>query len=842
MSRLEKNNQAVRDRLVSRNYYNPNNIYDINNSTTVNVINNISRLVRPGNGFDFSNTVIGRIVGKQTPIAIIGNQALVNLYTEQVKSTIVRKNVPNINFNNLFTGKSIFQKNIDYSITKDNSNDTLQDKIFNTLKNNSGINSITNPISSNTTTEELISKYTGSGQLQNLSYLLSNNIYYNNFNLDNNILSIDNTSILETIKDNKLNKLQSFKNLNLVNYTDTFFQSYYDKKYNSKIYPISGDTINQQDINKILGKDSTTIEDLSKTLNEDIVSLNNTGNTFTWGMDKIPSDIPNSTGILGYTNALFNTLNIDNNAPFNKSVSSIVVNGKTYYNGIKYSDRSYSVSNQMDSISQTIRPYGNNRTNSTIKDNPIPKFIYTNTLTGGTTNTVMLSIENLAISNDTVTDLNENGPNGGRLMWFVPSIIDFNETVSPNFTPTNFLGRGEPVYTYANTERKLTFSFWIIVDHAQEFINITTFEEFQNKIYQKSRQQIDSAKTKILDENLSLKINQELLNEIEKYKNKNSDFTFSGLPIDLFYKNNSSSVDLINEPLNSNFESNLNKLFKFIEEYLSKDPFWTFDINIKSSINDKTDNIQNLYKSRSTSFKDHILGYIGTNFPNINDNIFINEEIQNVVNLYNNNDNILSEESTRKRKSSIVSVVPNLDNIEDFIDNATDEIKSINQEKDNINDKNTNNKGINKISLNDNTDINAKSSTFNKIQTKTIQNGIMTYNPEDLYRRLTFLHQCTRQGKSQITDGNSNSVFGRPPIIVFKLGDMYNTKAVITSIDFSFENEIPWDLNPEGFGVQKMGCKVNMQMNLIGGSSIDNPESEILNADSNRYYANSSFE
>jgi len=84
----------------------------------------------------------------------------------------------------------------------------------------------------------------------------------------------------------------------------------------------------------------------------------------------------------------------------------------------------------------------------------------------------MFSIENLSwrTSNTpgfTVSDLPvcERGPNGGRVMWFPPYGLTFNETVSANWQGTDFIGRPEPIYTYKNTSRTGTLTWKIVVDH-----------------------------------------------------------------------------------------------------------------------------------------------------------------------------------------------------------------------------------------------------------------------------------------------------------------------------------------------------------------------------------------
>ena len=84
----------------------------------------------------------------------------------------------------------------------------------------------------------------------------------------------------------------------------------------------------------------------------------------------------------------------------------------------------------------------------------------------------MFSIENLAwrtSSRDGFTydqlPPEEKGQNGGRVMWFPPYDIGFSENSNPSFTPTSFLGRPEPIYTYKETTRTGTLSWKIIVDH-----------------------------------------------------------------------------------------------------------------------------------------------------------------------------------------------------------------------------------------------------------------------------------------------------------------------------------------------------------------------------------------
>ena len=121
--------------------------------------------------------------------------------------------------------------------------------------------------------------------------------------------------------------------------------------------------------------------------------------------------------------------------------------------------------------------------------------------------------------------------------------------------------------------------------------------------------------------------------------------------------------------------------------------------------------------------------------------------------------------------------------------------------------------------------------------------------PEDFHRRLTFLQQCTRQGAAKrydIVDENTgelrarNSVFGKQPICIMRVGDFLHTKVVIESVTIDYA-DAPWDMNPEGFGMQPMMANITLQMKIIGGQSLQGPIDALQNAVTFNYYANSTF-
>lgn len=121
--------------------------------------------------------------------------------------------------------------------------------------------------------------------------------------------------------------------------------------------------------------------------------------------------------------------------------------------------------------------------------------------------------------------------------------------------------------------------------------------------------------------------------------------------------------------------------------------------------------------------------------------------------------------------------------------------------------------------------------------------------PEGFNARLTFLHQCTRQGDTTtVSDGKNgqsanNLAFGRPPFCVLRLGDFFNQLIVIESVNIEYldSSGVQWDLNNEGAGVQPMLANVSLQISFIGGADMAGPIRRLQNAMSFNYYANASL-
>lgn len=141
--------------------------------------------------------------------------------------------------------------------------------------------------------------------------------------------------------------------------------------------------------------------------------------------------------------------------------------------------------------------------------------------------------------------------------------------------------------------------------------------------------------------------------------------------------------------------------------------------------------------------------------------------------------------------------------------------------------------------------------TYQKIKEKIkyFDPAYHSISPEGFNSRLTFLQQCTRQGHTIERKTNDllntistagNMAFGRPPFCILRIGDFINTKILIRNLNIVYQNGngMQWDINPEGIGVQPMFAKVTMQIEIIGGQSLDAPITRLNNAVSFNYYAN----
>lgn len=224
--------------------------------------------------------------------------------------------------------------------------------------------------------------------------------------------------------------------------------------------------------------------------------------------------------------------------------------------------------------------------------------------------------------------------------------------------------------------------------------------------------------------------------------------------------------------------------------------------------------------------------------------IIIPNEDNNIAPISENNDDDVSSMNAKiGRCSRVTIVVGKKDHTEtekQFLKLNFDELENERRKK---NSRRYDNERLFFEMLRENDNL-AYSKLVDKV--KYFSPAFHSITPEGFNARLTFLHQCTRQGPtataSDVASGTTaaNLAFGRAPFCVLRLGDFLNTKIVIESISITYPDS-QWDLNSEGIGVQFMMAKVSMQIHILGGSDISAPIKRLQNAVSFNYYANTSI-
>ena len=192
-------------------------------------------------------------------------------------------------------------------------------------------------------------------------------------------------------------------------------------------------------------------------------------------------------------------------------------------------DRPYMSYDELQKTDGNIRKYGYSVLDNTFNLNIAPM----NDNAGASTNIVdgkvkkyMFSLENLAwrtsnVPGFTYEDLPacEKGPNGGRIMWFPPYDLSFDESTQTSWQDNTFLGRPEPIYTYTNTKRSGNVSFKVIVDHPS-ILNVIVDKVLENE-------SSNSTITKVIDSFFAGCTKYDLYDLVLKFPN----FT----PRDIFY-------------------------------------------------------------------------------------------------------------------------------------------------------------------------------------------------------------------------------------------------------------------------------------------------------------------
>lgn len=928
--------QTLRQNLESRNLYTPNNPYEINRTNFVKTVNTIANIINPTQFFDLSNTVIGRLIGPNTPIAQIGIQQLAKQFTQRVTQNALTAGLPTINFNNLFDGNpntKLFTSRVDYRITIDASNDTVE----NIINRISGAQRITIPYA---LTPPLPPNMYAEASLNNIS--------------DNNTL-IRNTSkgVLHFLYDALNRNLYKPSNTSFINTTSTVKQAIIPAgpEWQTRLYfpnqPTQDfpnpnfanlDLVDMQisDLKSIEGRDnlayggipdrfgkaqkisSESAQNLpNQTKAVDFEFINdaygfgnsNPDNQIVWGRDGVStmsSKFGVRTGMLAYTRALL-TARGTNSSIDQTKVKWIDKDGQPIYNGspltrdndgVTRTERQSNTLDPYNNYNKAIRFDGNTIYNapsqSVINKYVIPKMhpVFNRDKNTVDNTNMMFSIENLAYalnSSGHLGDLqgtkvpeSEVGPNMGRLMWFPPYAIQLSESALAKYESTVFIGRGEPIYTYSNSERIARLSFKLIIDYPPQIRGANQGQASKFFAFGGNLKQSDLANVDVdgkIAENIMLQKELDKIAPTTKqetqpkkagdyckfYFHNDGDSVQGDLDLDYDTGVNSINFDgSFDYNLNTSFVANVNDFVNNIIKETDQKDYKLIKLTVFGSASklyiSKTRQYQYnlaLSKRRNQSLIDYINSKFAIAYGKTMQDIgitIINQPLSSVngsndgaLPIHANDENVKKERNSvvhYERSQSIVTVPVGLTQAEQnrrvILQGQIDANNKLIAAARNFQQSD----GL--FVLVDKTD--KMNTGFESVEKRKLSPVFHSQTPEDFHRRLTFLQQCTRQGNatvSETTEQNGiptarNSVFGRPPICVLRVGDFFHTKVVIDSIDFDYADS-PWDMNPEGMGMQYMIADVSMSMRIIGGQSLKGAIDVLQNAESFNYYANSTY-
>ena len=472
---------------------------------------------------------------------------------------------------------------------------------------------------------------------------------------------------------------------------------------------------------------------------------------------------------------------------------------------------------------------------SVLMENGLPKYHPTKEDGKTTLKKYMLSIENLAWA-DNLPDLplSEIGPgdilsgNKGRIMWFPPYGLTFDENTSANWTTTEFIGRSEPVYTYNNTKRTGQLSFKMIVDHPKVingyrgkqndaierfFAGCLSPNDFlgligkNSDISQSSRAEVEKKLNSIKPQESNNTVKQKAESKPKTFYFKDGKDTVPESEISDWLNNEGIKKWVQDQILSGN------KVKVTCNGYAYQGE--------KKVTNEKAGgSTKELSKKRAQNVYDEIKSALGTKGISkkimgkgdsvSTDNFF--EDANRRVDVTIENDSKSGTESEPKKENlDGLSFYPEFANLVDGL--IIDETKYFDF-------------------------IDANYPNYFKTISQKIQYfqpGYHSTTPEGLNTRLTFLNQCMRQGPSINNDTAAvqpqNLAFGRPPVCILRIGDFFHTKVIINSLSINYEESgIKWDLNPEGIGVQPMIANVQLSVDLIGGHSLVGPIDRLQNA------------
>jgi hypothetical protein len=513
----------------------------------------------------------------------------------------------------------------------------------------------------------------------------------------------------------------------------------------------------------------------------------------------------------------------------------------------------------------------------------------------------MFSLENLAYNTSEWNSLPyaQRGPNGGRLMWFPPYGLNITESAEATWDSERLIGRIEPIHTYAGGQRYAQIKFMLLIDTPP---NVNNYEKWDLAKYFSGCDVSESIQqeTNPIDNSNEIKKPADITTTAP-VSPAATRTELDGTPIKYYFQNDvddyQTGYEITSDGMTSGDKSNLyglNSMYTTNEQkiidFLKTKNGTDIEILVEGNASKLAANDYNLKLSlrRAFNLASRIIVGADLTFQDFNDFLssdnYNNSTIKDKGKPYvfnatgekkikltlkgfgepngkneSDNDNSLrsqvdSESSKKQRFTRLsVSYLPNV------ADNASK--TNIPQDPTNV---------ANKIVVDEQNDnsttngLNSKMDQGTQPFSKTLgQAGVgyqnakgfdkvdyykPTYHsqtPFNFWERYTFMHQLTRPGSTLDKLNNSqmavNSIFGKAPSVIMRIGDFWHSRVIIHSIQFEFGDEMTWDLNPEGMGVQPNLCTISMNITILGGMSMKYAVDQIQTAIDQNFLANSTF-
>lgn len=882
---LNTNSVSYRKSLEAKNFYSVDNEYNINGNAVSTALENLENLgFNPrGNGL----VAFGETIVQDTKLSKIARERLVIELARRAGQNLINEFV--VNPSALFdknSSTSFLSKKSDWDITPFNkTNSSVSQGIKNTVGNLFGAINDTSSIFQDKNIKVGSRFYydnLGKAQKSKLNSLIGYN-YYGNFAAVN--VNNDNLLRLNIFTDNRpapalgIARTYTGEDFDSTKDFDFFGENRYTKPTDDTSPIGFVETLNsgnaKQNALDIYGFGRTSIEKDSKT--DPLQYRENDGN-IVWGDETtFPSNI--NRGLLHYTKNIINT-RTQAGKIIDQTNKSFQVGNTLVYKATKC--RSWTVKDQYDELSKAIRHTGNGIADSVLKDSPFPHQYPRKNDTKEDARRYMFSFENLAWTRKDLENMNvpecEIGPNDGRIMWFPFYDVTINESMKANFDATNFIGRIEPAYSYASTERSLSLTFSLIVDYPNVLKNF------------KGREAAYFANCEGIANNVTTTINtnnKTVSDTIKKQTNTaskvviNNKATFNTCIY--YFDNNIFSIDLNYEKntanaLNKNFIDNTNNFeltlssveangsqFR-IEGYASQLAKTDYNVRLgykrayqlmqyivgnTNSINTTSERKVNLVPEKNF-VSDSFIEKTVTDVDNLTEVVFkdTNRNIQftlvskgeSTAGVAGASASFKDSLETKLDRRAVLLFTGNVNPItpqtETILPPTSQDIvnkKANNDQIDTVNSVNTNNDctPFEELKLTDKLPMD-----FDKL--KYFRPAFHSQTPEDKHKRETFLQQLMRPGSTLKSDSNqqgSNSIFGRMPVSVLRIGDFFHTKVIIHSINI--EQMDSWNLNGDSL-VNPFFSKVTMDMSIIGGQSLKGPISKLQSAIDFNFYSSSS--